>query len=141
MRAFRSIAAAAALVLVGSGCPLAPGEREERLGIIQVLPGFPAQVGVPGSAAVGEPFVVSVLTHAGRCLRAGPTQVRRDGMTAEVRPYDLYLSGSDCTSDAAYHQHIATLWFDQPGTATVHFTGVGNPGGQILTVTRTVTIE
>ncbi|HEU0076391.1 MAG TPA: hypothetical protein VFQ76_02005, partial [Longimicrobiaceae bacterium] len=84
MRTFRNVVGVAALVLVGSGCPLEPSEREERLGVIQVLPGFPVQVGVPLSAAVDEPFVVSVRTHAGRCVRAGPTQVRREGMTADV---------------------------------------------------------
>jgi hypothetical protein len=140
MRTFRNIAGAAVLVLVGSGCPLEPSEREERLGVIQALPGFPVQVGVPVSAAVDEPFVVSVLTHAGRCVRAGPTQVRRDGMTADIRPYDLHVGGRDCTTDAPFHQHIATLRFDQPGTATVHFIGVAHPGGDVLTVTRTVTI-
>lgn len=140
MRTLVNIAAAAALVLVGSGCPLDPAEREERLGVIQVLPQFPVQVGVPDSAPVNEAFVVSVVTHAGRCLRAGPTHVRKDGMAVDVRPYDLHLGGRDCTSDAAFHRHIAMLRFEQPGEATVRFIGLGHPGGEILTVARTVTI-
>lgn len=140
MRTFRNVAGAAALVLAGSGCPLDPPEREERLGIIQIIPGFPAQVGVPDSAAVDEPFTVSVRTAAGRCIRAGPTQVRKNGMTADVRPYDLHVGGGDCTSDAPFHQHIATLRFDQAGAATIRFIGLGQPGEELLTIDRTVTI-
>ena len=141
MRTPVNIAAAAALVLVSSGCPLDPTEREERLGIIQILPAFPARVGTPQTAAAGEPFVVSVVTHGGGCLRAGPTRVHRDGMTVDVRPYDLYPGDDACTADAAFHTHVAILEFNRPGPATVRFTGVGHPGGDVVTVTRTVTIQ
>lgn len=140
MRTLVNVAAAAALVLVGAGCPLDPPERVERLGIIQVLPEFPADVGVPEAAAVGEPFVVSVRTRGSGCLTAGSTRVRRDGMAADVRPYDLDVGERDCDTGVRFHQHVATLSFDQAGPAAVRFIGIGYPGGEIVTVTRTVTI-
>lgn len=137
MRISISLAAAALL----AACSLVDPGGGERLGIIQMLPSAPAQVTVPGTAQRGEPFTVTVITHGGGCLRRGPTRVRRDGMTAVVRPYDVHDGGKVCPADVALYEHTATLRFDQPGTATVQFQGIGYPEEAVVTVTRTVTIQ
>lgn len=141
MRIHAKLAAAVLLVLTAAGCPLDPEAREERLGIIQVLPDHPAQVGVPDSAVAGEPFVVWVFTRGSGCLRAGPTRVETDGMTADVRPYDLDLGDRDCGAGMESHAHVAILRMPEPGVATVRFTGIGYPGREIVTVTRTLTVR
>lgn len=130
---------AAALLL--AGCSVLGPEGGEQLGVIQILPSMPAQASVPETAQRGEPFTVTVVTHGGGCLRQGPTRVRTSGATAEVRPYDVHNGGDVCPGDVQEYQHTATLRFDQPGTATVHFYGIGHPGAEVVTVTRTVAIQ
>lgn len=124
-----------------AGCSLVGPDDRERLGIIQILPSQPARVTVPETAEIGEPFTVMVVTHGGGCLSPGPTRVQREGMAATVRPYDVHTGGDVCPADVRLYEHTATLRFDQPGTATVHFQGIGHPGGEVVTVTRTVTIQ
>jgi anthranilate phosphoribosyltransferase len=130
--------AAAALL---AACSVTGSEAGERLGIIQMLPTHPAAVTLPTAVGRGEPFEVTVISHGGGCVRQGPTRVRINGSTAEVRPYDIDSGNSVCTADVAEYEHTATLRFDQPGTATVRIIGTGYPGPETITVTRTVTIQ
>lgn len=132
-------AGAAAAVL--AACSVTGPEGGERPGIIQSLPVQPARVTVPATAARGEPFTVTVVTHGGGCVNQGPTRVRIRGATGEVRPYDVHNGSSVCTADVAEYEHTATLRFDQPGPATVRIIGTGYPGPETVTITRTVTIQ
>jgi len=140
MMSRRSVRMAAALALLAA-CGITDPEEGERPGIIQMLPEVPAQVTVPAVAQAGEPFTVTVITHGGGCLTQGPTRVRTQGMTAEVRPMDVHNGNTACTADVAQYEHTAILRFDQPGTATVQIRGTSYPGPDAITLTRTVTIQ
>ena len=131
---------AGAALLAGTGCSVLPDDREQ-LGLIQILPSEPARVTVPPTAARGEPFTVEVITHGGGCLSKGPTRVRIRGMEADVRPYDRHTGENVCPANVAQYTHTASLRFDQPGTATVRVHGRGEPGSELVTITRTVTIQ
>ncbi|MBW3573106.1 MAG: hypothetical protein KY467_18575 [Gemmatimonadetes bacterium] len=124
-----------------AGCSVLGPDGGERLGVIQILPSSPAEVSVPQNAQRGEAFTVTVITHGGGCLSKGPTRVRTTGATAEVRPYDVHSGANVCPADIQLYQHTATLRFSDPGTATVHFVGIGHPGAEVVTVTRTVAIQ
>ena len=137
MRSMLPVGGAALL----AACSVVGPEGGEQLGIIQILPVEPARVTVPETARRGEPFTVTVITHGGGCLSQGPTRVRRDGVTAEVRPYDVHTGGDACPADVQLYTHTATLRFDQPGPATVRVQGTGYPDGGVVTVARTVTIQ
>ena len=137
-RALVRLCAAAALL---AACSTLTEPGGEQLGLIQVLPESPAQVTVPATAVRGEPFDVTVVTIGGGCLSKGPTRTRTQGMTAEVRPYDVHNGGPVCPADVQLYEHTATLRFDVPGTATVRILGAGKPGLELVTVTRTVTIQ
>jgi hypothetical protein len=136
MRISRHLLAAAVLL---AGCSITGSDDGEQLGSIQMLPEVPAQVTVPATAQRGEPFEVTVVTHAAGCASPGSTRVRTRGTTAEVRPYDS-VSGTSCPYIGRY-DHTATLRFDQPGPATVRIIGMGYPGPETVTIERTVTIQ
>jgi hypothetical protein len=137
MKAARAGACAAAALL--AACSIVGPDEREQLGLIQVLPAWPAEVTVPAAAVRGEPFTVTVVTQVGGCVNGGPTRVRTRGLTADVRPYDVHNGGRVCPADIGWAEHTATLTFDQPGTATINFHGRVYPG-EVATIARTITI-
>lgn len=130
----------AAAALLAACSPVAGPVADEQPGLIQILPDGAAQVTVPATARRGQPFEVKVMTIGGGCVNEGPTRTRVQGMTAEVRPYDVHSGSHVCTADVRLYEHTATLRFDTPGTATVRILGAAKPGPQLVTVARTVTI-
>jgi hypothetical protein len=131
-----TLAGAAALL---AGCSVLDPVGGEQPGIID--PSSPGTVTLPATAQRGEPFTVTVITHGGGCLSQGPTRVSIRGTTAEVRPYDVHSGGNVCPADVQLYEHTAALRFDQPGTATVRVHGRGMPDGEMVVITRTVTIQ
>ena len=138
MKTIRTLAGSCAALALLAACSIMGLDDRERLGIIWPLEQHYPQVVVPQSAQAGQPFTVTVTTQGGGCLRIGPTRVRTRGMNAEVRPYDVHGGGNVCPTDVRPFEHTATLYFDQPGTATVTFHGRGSPA---VVITRTVTIS
>lgn len=118
--------------------------EERRIGTIAHY-GDPVHVEVPASAARGESFVVKVRTYGGGCIAKGDTEVRSEGLSARVTPYDWEVvrlpANTACTADLRLYEHSATLRFDQPGTATVLVQGREKPSGHVLTIERKVVIR
>jgi hypothetical protein len=133
---FLTLSAAAAVL---AGCSVLGPDGRERPGIID--PSSPGTVTVPATAQRGEPFTVTVITQGGGCLQRGPTRVSIRGTTADVRPYDVHNGERVCPADVQPYEHTATLRFNEPGTATVRVHGRGMPGGEMVVITRTVTIQ
>lgn len=138
MKTLRLCAAAALLAACSTATDPIKGEQ---LGFIQILDDGVAQVTVPATAQRGQPFEVKVTTVGGGCISEGPTRTLVQGMTAEVRPYDVHDGNLACTPNILLFEHTATLRFDTPGTATVRVLGAGEPGAGPITVTRTVTVQ
>lgn len=141
MTTIRALAGSCAAAAVLAGCSVLDPDGGEQPGLIQILPAFPVEVSVPQAVPRGELFAVGVATHGGGCLGKGPTRVRTSGTTVDVRPYDRHNGGRVCPADAQIYLHTATVRFDQPGTVTVRFHGRSEPGSEMVTVTRTVTIQ
>lgn len=105
----------------------------------------PVQVEVPARVTRGEPFTVSVVTQVGGCLEPGDTEVRVEGLRAEVTPYDKDFTtpGIPCTTDIEFYTHTATLSFEEVGTAEIVFRGLEEAatGTREISVTRTLEVR
>jgi hypothetical protein len=142
IKTIRALAGACAVAALLAACSTGTDPLGgEQLGFIQAPPDGTAKVTVPATAERGQPFEVKVITVGGGCVSEGPTRTRTQGMTAEVRPYDVHNGSVVCTADVRLFEHTATLRFDTPGTATVRIVGAGEPGAGPITITRTVTIQ
>lgn len=107
--------------------------------------GAPVQIKVPAQVTRGEPFTVSVLTQVGGCLEPGATEVRVEGLRADVTPYDkdFTTAGIPCTADVEFYTHTATLSFEEAGTAEIVFRGLEEAatGTREISVTRTLEVR
>jgi hypothetical protein len=123
------------------GCSmLLPNTETEVEALIQLLPSSPAQVTVPATVRVGETFTVQIVTHGGGCMRKGRTREQTTDLTAELRPYDVEVEADVCTAEATTYRHSASVRFNRSGTGTVQVYGRSEPGNELITVTRTVTV-
>lgn len=121
------------------------GAREElRPGTLAHY-GDPVQVQVPAVAQRGQAFEVRVTTYGGGCVHKGRTDVRVDGLSARITPYDWEVvqlpQGSACTMELRLLQHTASVRFDQAGTGRVQIHGRSKPSGEAITVERTVQVQ
>jgi hypothetical protein len=102
-------------------------------------------VEMPSEVARGADFEVTVRTFGGGCIGQGDTEVSVSGRSAEVRPYDLFVTSlppnAACTDDLRYYQHRATLRFTQTGTAVVRVRGREAPSRRVIFVVRTVQVR
>lgn len=73
---------------------------------------------VPDSAEAGRPFTVTVLTLGGGCAQKADTEVRIDGSTAVITPYD-HVSDGDCATYSVYNEHNANVVFGAVGDGRV----------------------
>jgi hypothetical protein len=131
------------LTLAAACSPTASGNGYVReLGFLELY-GSPLEVTVPENVRTGEPFTVTVVTRGGGCTTAGDTEVALGGAAADVSPYDLTATGPNvaCPDILRAFTHEATLRFDALGTATVRVHGRREPGGETITVTRTVNVR
>ena len=132
------------LAALASACStLLPEHHDEQQPAVLEHYGDPPRVTAPASVLVGDPVTVSVTSYGGGCVRKGYTDVvQGERMTVSVRPYDLYVGDGKvvCTDELALYQHDVTLRFDQPGTATIRIHGTRMPGGEPITLTRTVVV-
>lgn len=130
-----------ALILVATGCTalLGPGETR-RLGVIDFYQD-PVVIAVPDTVQAGAAFEVSVRTYGGGCITKGDTETQVEGLTAEVRPYDLHSGAEVCTDELRIFDHRATLAFEQAGLAEVRFHGREMPADSVVTIVRSVVVE
>jgi hypothetical protein len=126
------------------GCSLAT-EPEHRL-VLADIAGY----------HVGDPFVevtssgssatVRVTTFGSSCNARGVTEVRVEGLTATVEPYNYAPpAGTPCPRDLRSFIHEATVQFDRSGDARILVRGLdarsrsaANLTGDTLTVERWV---
>jgi len=99
---------------------------------------FPAH----GSVGVDIPFRIHTMGDGMCTSRQGPTKIEVDGLRADVTPYDYVFShNGDCQLAQPIFQHTGVLRFDRLGIATVVVTGRIEPGEEIVTIERTITIQ
>ena len=135
-------------VVAGVACSstTGPGEfkRERQLAVIRFYQD-PMLIEVPSVVSRGVDFEVAVRTFGGGCIAQGDTEVSIVGRTAEVRPFDVFVTqlppNGACTDDLRYYLHRATLRFTEPGMAIVRVRGRAQPGNDIVVVERVVLVK
>jgi hypothetical protein len=137
----------AAVALASVGCRTVTGdetEQERQLAWIRHY-GERARVELPPEVARGADFEVMVRTFGGGCIGQGDTEVSLSERSAEVRPYDLFVTrlpaNAACTADLRYYQHRAMLRFTRAGVAVVRIRGRDAPSGRVIVVARTVVVR
>jgi hypothetical protein len=105
----------------------------------------PMLIEVPSVVSRGVDFEVAVRTFGGGCVTQGDTEVSIAGRTAEVRPFDIFVTrlppNGACTNELRYFPHRATLRFAEAGTAVVHIRGRAQPGDDVIVVERLVQVR
>jgi hypothetical protein len=141
----------AALVILVAGTGLACRiftdneiRRERQLALVQFYHD-PIVVQTPETVSVSSPFDITVRTYGGGCIDQGDTGVTVHGLSADLRPYDhfvTYLPPRHACPDILHlYVHRATLRFDEPGTATVTVHGRVRPGDSTITIQRSVRVQ
>lgn len=97
-------------------------------------------VSVPGIVAAGQPFDVDIQTAGNGCYSFQRTEVKLDGMTAEIRPFDRVDLSDPCEDVLTLIDHTVTLRFARRGYATVHVIGK-QPDGTREVFTTTVRVD
>jgi hypothetical protein len=142
MRPILRRTALAALALAAACSSTDPNRYVRELGFLQ-LHESPIEVAVPQAVRAGEEFTISVVTRGGGCTNVGDTETTGSGTTVDVRPYDLRIEGPDvaCPDILRGLTHQVPWRFDAPGTYTVRVHGRREPQMDVITVTRTVTVQ
>lgn len=139
----RTLLLLAALPLA-SACDIVETDFDQRVlpAVIDMNAANPPVIELPQSVRVGERFTVRVTTYGGGCTSRGNMQVSVIGLQVELRPYDVYPADEDeaCTRELRTHLHQASVWLEEPGTATVNVHGRRMPEDEPVTVTRTLTV-
>ena len=126
------------LMLVLAAC----GGGTVTMGFIEFSQGDPVNIELPEMVNRGEDFQVTVRTYAGGCEREiSRTNVRIDDMEALIVPYNVKTNSQSCTADMLFLNHVATLSFEQVGTATITVRGRSRVQGGTINVVRTVTVQ
>jgi hypothetical protein len=101
-------------------------------------------VELPAAVRVGESATVRFFSFGGGCIRPDTTEAQVSGLSAEIRPYRLDLTGlppnTACTSELRLDPHASQLRFEQPGRARVRILGLSRPGDHPFTIERELEI-
>lgn len=133
-----SLIGTAAVLAACSG--LVGPDGGKRLGIIAFY-GDPVVTEVPHTVQAGADFDVAVRTYGGGCISAGETDVKLDGLSVDVRPYDVHSGESVCTSELRFFDHRLTLTIAERGLAQIRFHGKELPAHSTVTVARSVFVQ
>lgn len=136
----------AGLLLTLVGCSLAT-EPEHHLELATIAGYFDDDPRV-GIVSSGASVTVRATTFGSSCNAKGITEVRVEGLTATVTPYDYAPpAGTPCPRDLRGFIHEVTVDFGRSGTAEIHVRGLdagtrsgANLVGDTIMVTRTVVI-
>ena len=129
---------------IGLGCSsMAPTGEVRVPGTLLGYYGDSAFVTVSARAPVGTPVTIRASTFGDGCYREGETDVSRNGLTAEIAPFDYRQEGAGviCTRELIEFSHEAVVTFDTPGQAVITIRGVEQPGDQPVVLTRYIVIE
>ncbi len=122
---------------------LGPNWRLKR-GVIQYYED-PVVIQLSDTVIAGAPMTVSVTTYGGGgggCSRRGFVEVKINGLTAELAPYDsVAVRATGCTLVLHLYRHEVNLVFEQKGIATVRLVGKEWPADKKIIVTRTVLVQ
>jgi hypothetical protein len=86
----------------------------------------PPVIEAPASAAVGEQFLLRVMSYGGGCISLERTDVELTNEGADFLPFDRrHIPGENeaCTLDLRLYPHEATLAFDSTGSKTIRIHG------------------
>lgn len=86
----------------------------------------PAVIEAPASAAVGELFLVRVMSYGGGCISHERTDVELTNDGADVLPFDrrhVPRENEACTSELRLYPHEATLAFETAGSKAIRIHG------------------
>ncbi|HEX6371964.1 MAG TPA: hypothetical protein VF006_23775 [Longimicrobium sp.] len=137
--------AAAALLLAAACSSLEPPINYPAVpGILELGPSDPPRIEIPGTARVGEAVTVRVTTYGGGCSRAAMMEIESDGAVIDLRPLDHEPPRGEnvfCTRELRLLPAESIVFFTRPGTGTVRIHGRRMPGGEAVTLTRTVTVQ
>jgi hypothetical protein len=119
-----------------------PDEGVREPSVVEFYQAAP-EITLPATVRAGESFTVAVRTWAGGCSRPDGTQTFVNGATADVKPYDFRFTGEgiSCPDIARMYVHETTVRFTAPGQATVRVHGIREPGGDLVVIPRTVTVQ
>ncbi len=133
-----------ALLLALAACSpdIARPDADGRMPSAIVFYGDTARITAPAEAAVGADIPVRVETVGGACNAVGDTEVRLDDLVATVSPYD-YAPRTDmvCILILVVFRHDVVVRFYRPGLATLIVRGQQQPGGRIVSLTRTIVVR
>lgn len=132
---FRTVACSSILNPVG---------QERVIGAIAGFNQNDPRIEVPGTVARGQQFQVEVTTYGSGCTSKGETEVRIQGLSAVITPYAFEKSGGRkvvCPDILNAFRHVATVRFEQPGTARVVVQGRQQPSGEVIAAERTVVVQ
>lgn len=143
LRALLSVA----LVFIGPACRAITADEIQRERQLAVIRHYHDQtlVEIPSHVTSGVDFDISVRTFGGGCIAQGDTEISISGRSAEVRPYDVFVTrlpaNMACTDDLRFYLHRARLRFAEPGLATVRIRGRERPGDRVVVVEQTVVVR
>lgn len=129
----------AALVTL-SACDVFEADSETDLGALLSFTD-PSQLVIPGTANVGQPFIVNARTFGDGCVSFARTELEIEDQTAEIRPYDRRELDVACPDIMRIIEHPVTLVFNTPGTVTVRVVGMRSPQNQEGSIERQVIIR
>lgn len=98
-------------------------------------------VEVPDTVQAGASFEVFVVTYGGGCVGTDRTDVTVEGLSVDVRPYDVHSGGEYCTAVVRMLDHRVTLTLHSTGVAVIRFHGREMPADSVVTVVRPVVVE
>lgn len=126
------------IMLLLAGCSSIFGPDEKR--VVGVISGL--QADAPAVVKVGEEFTITVQTtwHNG-CARKDAVEVRADGLTVTVTPYDVVTERGLCADVVQQFTHSATLALSSPGAAEIVVRGRQSRNSGVTTLRRTVTAQ
>lgn len=142
----------AVTLLLLAGCSLSTesplSEPAPRL-VLAAIAGYFAEDPVVEVASSGRTAHVRVRTYGSSCNALGTTDVRVEGLTATVTPYNhAPPPGSPCPRDLRIFVHEATVDFASTGSARILVRGLDartrsatNLVGDTLTVERVVELR
>lgn len=134
------VLALSSMVAAAAGCsnPTEPQMHK----VLAVIAGFAEDDPHIHIAGSKQGIGITVRTYASGCHSMGSTEVVRDGMRIDVRPYDLEPpDGTPCTRDLQQFQHSVQVSVTTTGEYTVTVHGLRSPHEDTITVRRSAYVN
>lgn len=109
--------------------------------------GAPLRISVPGSARIGEPALIGLITYGDGCSSFERTEIVAFPDEVEVTPYDRRKLGSGCPQILLQFNHDTTIIFDSAGNKVIKIHGrrtgstAGQPFDEVVQKSFTVAVD